>query len=198
MATLMRLGPADHGRQVTDEDWEVAHLEEGYRYEVIDGKLLVSPTPDLPHNNVEEWLADCWKEYARQHSEVVDYVTQSARIFIPRRPRLTVPQPDLAAYANFPFATPRAQRNWRLINPVFVAEVVSPDTADKDLIRNVELYLLVASVREYWILDERGGQVGLLVHHRRGSRWQRVLEVAEGETYTSRHFPGLEVTLTPP
>src|ERR1700678_2060589 len=117
MATLLLLGPADHGRQVTAEAWAAAPLEKGYHYEVIDGKLLVSPTPDLPHNNLEEWLDDCWKAYARQHPEVVDYVTQGARIFIPGRPRLTVPQPDLAAYANFPFATPRAQRSWRQINP---------------------------------------------------------------------------------
>jgi Uma2 family endonuclease len=198
MATLLRLGPSDHGRHVTEEDWEGANLERGYRYEVIDGRLLVSPTPDLPYNIVEEWLRDCWKDYARQHPEVVNFVSQGARIFIPGRPRLTVPQPDLAAYANFPLTAPRRQLNWRQINPVFVAEVLSPDDPDKDLVRNVELYMLVSSIREYWILDGRGDQVQLLVYRRRGPRWQNVIEWTEGETVTSRHFPGLAVTLTLP
>jgi Uma2 family endonuclease len=198
MTTLLRLGPADQGRHVTDEDLASAHFDEGYRYEVIDGKLFVSPTPDLPHNTVEDWLGECWKDYSRQHPEVVNYVARGARIFIPGRPRLTVPEPDLAAYQNFPIDTPWRLRNWRLISPVFVAEIVSQDNADKDLIRNVGLYLQVPSVREYWILDPRDDPIRLLIRRRRGSRWQREIVVVEGETYTSRHFPGLEVTLTSP
>jgi Uma2 family endonuclease len=198
MATLLRLGPADHGRYVTDEDLEAAHFEEGYRYEVIDGKLFVSPTPDLSHDILERWLCHGWEDYSRQHPEVVNYLTVKARIFIPGRPRLTVPEPDLAAYQNFPLDTPRAQQDWRLVSPVFVAEIVSPDNPDKDLIRNVGLYLQVPSIREYWILDPRDGPVRLLIRRRRGSRWQNVIEVAEGETVTSRHFPGLEMTMTPP
>jgi Uma2 family endonuclease len=198
MTTLLRLGPADHGRQVTDEEWEGAHLERGYCYEVIDGQLLVSPRPELPHDVLENWLKDRWKDFARQHPEVVNYVTNGARIYLSGRPRLTVPQPDLAAYAHFPYETPWRLLTWRQINPVFVAEVISPDDAEKDLIRNVGLYLQVPSIREYWILEPRGNQVRLLVHRRRGSRWQNVIEVAEGETYTSRHFPGLAVMLSPP
>ena len=197
MKTLLQLGPKDHGRQLTDEEWEAAHLERGYRYEVIDGRLIVSPAPELPHDSLDQWLLDTWKAYAQKYSQIVNYVTNGARIFIPGLPRLTVPQPDLAAYANFPLETPRRLRKWRLISPVFVAEIASEDNADKDLIRNVDLYLQVPSVLEYWILDGRGDHDRMLVYRRRGSRWQRVIEVAEGETYTSRFFPGLEITLSP-
>jgi Uma2 family endonuclease len=160
--------------------------------------LLVLPTPELPHNILERWLTNCWEDYSRQHPEVVNYVARGARIYLSGRPRLTVPQPDLAAYAHFPYETPRQMLTWRQISPVFVAEIVSEDNADKDLIRNVELYLQVPSIREYWILEPRGDQVRLLVHRRRGSRWQNVIELAEGETYTSRLFPGLAVMLAPP
>jgi Uma2 family endonuclease len=198
MATLLLLGPSDHGRNVTEEDLESAHFAEGYRYEVIDGTLFVSPTADLPHDRLTSWLHIAWLEYARQCPEVVNYVTGNARIFIPGRPRLTVPEPDLAAYAHFPHETPLPVLGWREISPVFVAEVISPDDADKDLVRNVELYLLVPSIREYWILDGRGDQVQMLVYRRRGSRWQNVIELAEGETVTSRHFPGLAMTLSLP
>jgi Uma2 family endonuclease len=36
---------------------------------------------------------------------------------------------------------------------VLVGEVVWEDDPDKDLVRNVELYLQVPSIREYWVLD---------------------------------------------
>ena len=39
MATLLKFGPADHGRRVTDEEAESARYAEGYKYEVIDGRL---------------------------------------------------------------------------------------------------------------------------------------------------------------
>src|SRR5258708_10401086 len=47
------------------------------------------------------------------------------------------------------------QRRWQNVSPLLVAEVISEDTAEKDLERNVALYLLVPSIREYWIIDPR-------------------------------------------
>src|SRR6266851_438244 len=56
MATVLRLGRADHGRPMTlDEFWH-SDYEEGYKYELIDGKLYVSPLPNLPGSLVERWI----------------------------------------------------------------------------------------------------------------------------------------------
>jgi len=53
------------------------------------------------------------------------------------------------------------------------------------------LYLQVPSIREYWILDPRddADRPALTVHRRRGQRWQQSIEIASGQTYTTRLLP---------
>ena len=56
MAIVVSLGLADHGHPVTLEEFESAEFEEGYKYELIDGRLYVSPTPNLPEDFILAWL----------------------------------------------------------------------------------------------------------------------------------------------
>lgn len=82
---------------------------------------------------------------------------------------------------------------------MLVGEILSRDNPDKDLVRNVELYLRVPTIREYWVVDTRADpdRPTKQVYRRRGSRWQRPLEVAYGETYATKLLPGFEVLLDP-
>jgi Uma2 family endonuclease len=82
---------------------------------------------------------------------------------------------------------------------VLVVEVLSADDPDKDLVRNVELYLQVPTIREYWVVDHRASvsQPQLLVYRRRGRRWQRVLTVPPGGRYTTRLLPDFELLVDP-
>jgi Uma2 family endonuclease len=199
MPTLLKLRPADHGRTISAEEFEAARGEEGYRFELIDGKVVVSPVAELDHDSVLEWLNDHLKAYRLRHPEVINYVSTHSRVFVPDSPSLTLPQPDLAAYRNFPDHLPFDERDWRDISPVLVVEVLSPDDAQKDLVRNVELYLQVPSVQEYWILDPRHGanQLTLRAYRRRGRRWLRPIEVAAGAEYSTRFLPGFALLIDP-
>jgi hypothetical protein len=38
MGVLVKIGPADHGRPMSLEEFETERYEEGYKYEIIDGK----------------------------------------------------------------------------------------------------------------------------------------------------------------
>ena len=89
--------------------------------------------------------------------------------------------------------------NWRDVSPLLVAEILSDDTANKDLVRNRDLYLQVPSIREYWIIDPRQGtrQTILLVYRRRGRGWARVRTVVPGGTYTTPLLPGFSLVVTP-
>jgi hypothetical protein len=49
MKTVLVLGPADHGRPMTREEFDAARDQEGYHSELIEGKAYVSPLPNLPH-----------------------------------------------------------------------------------------------------------------------------------------------------
>ena len=83
--------------------------------------------------------------------------------------------------------------------PILAAEILSEDNADKDLVRNVRLLLLVPSVREYWIFDPREDpdRPSLMVYRRRGASWQRPITLAAGETYTTKLLPGFSLLLDP-
>jgi Uma2 family endonuclease len=202
MATATRtIGPADDGLRMTWEDFSTADWEEGYRYELIDGRLVVAAAPNIEHDEYFDWIDWPLKRYSRVHPEVINRVSSSARVFIPGRPDETVPQPDLAAYQGFP-SRKRALTgvmNWRKVSPLVVVEIMSPDSTDKDLFRNVELYEAVPSIREYWIVDGRGEVEEMIfrVYRKRGSKWQKPIDFHYGDTYTTKLLPGFSLLIDP-
>ncbi len=197
--TRITIGPNDHDRPMTLEDFLSADGLEGYHYELIEGKVYVSPTPNLPQNVNEEWVHDQLRDYSREHPEVINYVTAKARVFVPGHDDLTNPEPDLAAYHNFPRRSRYRLLNWRLLSPRLVVEVLSEDDAEKDLIRNVELYRQVPSIREYWIIDPRDNPDAptMRVYRKRGQRWQKPIDLSAGETYTTPLLPGFTLLIDP-
>jgi Uma2 family endonuclease len=194
----LHLTPADASRALSIEEFEGASAEEGYRYELIHGRLVVSPVPNLSHEDVVEWIVEALRAYARTHPEVINRAKAPARVFVPDSDD-TAPEPDVACYHDYPTRLPLDQRDWRLISPVLVVEVLSPDNADKDRERNVELYLRVPSIREYWIIDplEDPNRPSLTVRRRRGQRWQKPIEIEFGESYETRLLPGLTLVVDP-
>jgi Uma2 family endonuclease len=200
MTTLLKIGPADHGRPMDFEDFATAAWEEGYQYELVDGKVYVSPVPNAPQGFSEKWIYTKVDDYARQRPEIINFVYNKARVFVPDRPGITSIEPDVAAYKDFPLQWLPEEYSWEDVNPLLVAEVLSLDDPDKDLVRNVELYLQVRTIKEYWVLDTRASvsQPTMYVYRRRSrTAWQRVIEVAYGETYTTRLLPGFELILDP-
>jgi Uma2 family endonuclease len=200
-APVLEIGPEDHGRPLALEAFEHSRSREGYHYELIDGKLYVSPKPNLPAGRLENWLLMKVYAYSAAHPEVVNYVTNNARVFVPEgvRTGVTAPEPDLAGYEDFPLEAAFDELAWQDVSPILVAEVLSDEDPDKDLVRNVELYLQVPSIREYWVLDSREdpNRPTLLVYRRRGQRWPRVIEVAPGEPYTTRLLPEFALVVDP-
>ncbi len=195
----MKIGPKDHGRPMTLEEFMTSASIEGYHYELIDGKLYVSPLPELPHARVEELISSLLMRYSWENPDVINYVSPKTRVFVPEHRVTTCPEPDVAAYCNFPLDRPFRELRWQDVSPILVVEVLSEDDPDKDLVRNVDLYLRVPSIREYWILDtlrEGPDRPYLLLNRRWRGRW-RPLEVAPGGTYTTRLLPGFELVVDP-
>jgi Uma2 family endonuclease len=196
MATELKLGPASHGRPMTWDEFISGEYEEGFRYELIDGKLYVSPWSLFPEDVVHNWLRFKLQLYSKARPDIINHVTGPARVFVPGRDDITAPEPDLAAYRNVPLHRRIRSIRWEDLSPILVAEILSAGDPNKDLVRNVELYLLVPSIKEYWVLDarENADYPSLRVHRRYGKRW-RVLEVGAEETYTTRLLPEFELKL---
>jgi len=183
---------------LTLEEIETADALEGYSYELIDGRLEVSPLPNMPHMYVLNWIRRLLENYAAAHGEVINYIS-AARVFVPLRRATTAPEPDVVAYRNFPTRGCAQRLRWQDHSPVLVVEVLSEDNAHKDLVRNRRLYRQVPSIREYWILDPRADadRPTLTVFRRRGQNWQQPITVAFGQVYSTRLLPGFSLLVDP-
>ena len=106
MTTLLKISPADHGRPMAYEDFTTAEYEEGYQYELIDGRLYVSPRPDAPQGRVEKWIYTKLDRYSLLYPEVINFVYNKTRVFVPGRPAVTCPEPDVTAYQDYPLDLP--------------------------------------------------------------------------------------------
>lgn len=50
----LKLGPTDHGRKLSLDDFDEAEFEPGARYEIIDGRVYVSAEPNPAENFLEK------------------------------------------------------------------------------------------------------------------------------------------------
>jgi len=85
------------------------------------------------------------------------------------------------------------------VSPVLVVEVISPDTAHKDLTRNRRLYLRVPTISEYWMLDTRDDldRPSLIALRRDGTRWAAPINIPFGGTYETPLLPGFSLVVAP-
>jgi Uma2 family endonuclease len=199
MPTLaLQLCSADHGRILTHDEWEHAEYQPGYKYELIEGRLYVSPQPNQPENFLEEWIGLALRLYAIQNPEIVNYVTSKSRVYVDDLEEITIPEPDLGVYKDYSTDAVEEGRNWSTCNPVLVVEVLVDGDEAKDLTRNPEIYLAVPSIKEYWVVDGRINwrQPSIICHRRYGKRWV-IRTHAAGSLFTSRLLPGFELLIKP-
>lgn len=196
-SVLLKLGPGDHGRALTLDDFDTAEFEPGFRYEIIDGRLYVSEEPDPTENALELWLFEKLWDYSRVDESALNHVTNKGRVFVHSREHGTVPEPDIAAFADYPLDRRLKGIKWSDVSPVLVCEVLM-DNPEKDLERNVELYLQVPSIKEYWVLDGRDNpEKPVLIQHRRhGKRWV-IRSFPYGSTLTTKLLPDFSLLIDP-
>jgi Uma2 family endonuclease len=198
MSTMvLKLGPRDHGRALTYDEYREAEYRAGYNYEIIGGRLYVSPQPAQPHDTAEGWLYWKLRMYVHEHPEHMNHVSNKAEVTVKRGKKPTIPGPDITGFKDYP--QDRADEvQWHELKPILVVEIMGKRSVKKDLDRNVKLYRKIPSIREYWVLDIRSGAFKpiLIVHRRRRLEWQ-VLTVPFGETYTTRMLPGFELVVNP-
>ena len=56
MATTLRYGPGDHGRPMTFDEFMEGNYDEGFKYELIHGRLYVSPKARFSHDWLETYI----------------------------------------------------------------------------------------------------------------------------------------------
>ena len=120
--------------------------DDGKRYEIVHGELLVTPSPSFTHQRaVREllWLVEAYLRPDRR-AEVL-----SSPADIELQPDSIV-QPDVFVFAT---VAGKPVRDWSEIGPLLLAiEILSPSTARYDRVVKRRLYL-EQRIPEYWIVD---------------------------------------------
>lgn len=198
MSTALRLGPRDHGRRMSFDEFMAGDYEEGFKYEIIAGRLYVSPQPRFAHDWIEQYVYGRLLAYLHERPDAINRVTNKSRVFVPDPTDVTAPEPDVVAYRDFPLHL-RSRVDWRNVSPVLVVEVLAGEDDDKDLVRNPELYFQVPSIAEYWLFDirEDAEQPKLKVFRRGPDAWE-IIDYGSEAVYRTPLLPGFELPVTPP
>jgi len=143
-------------RSHVEGPWTVDDLyalpDDGFRYEIFDGSLLVSPPPEFSHASTATILRDALNRQGSDNFALLDspglYVTPT-KYYIP----------DLVVIAR-----ERLRDRGRCLGPADVrlaVEVVSPNNPSNDLVLKRHAYA-AAGIPRYWIVDERDKTITVL------------------------------------
>ena len=142
--------------QVTYDEY-AALPDDGRRYELIDGELLVTPSPSTAHQRVVVALVSILRQHVREKDLGEVFVSPLDVILTPRN----APQPDIVFVA--------CEREDRVSArgiegaPTLVVEVLSPSRPALDLVKKRRIYFENA-IPHYWIADpEKRSLEGLLL-----------------------------------
>ena len=153
-AEQIMLMPAQrmYPRRWTEEQFYAARdaAPPGERWELVDGEVLTTPSPNWTHQRVVMRLAVALDAYVRRQSlgEVF-----TAPLDVKLQPGLVL-QPDILVV---PTGVLRARED--VVDRLLLAvEVISPSSARHDRVVKRPAYQR-NRVPEYWIVDERSGTV---------------------------------------
>lgn len=184
IATPQRIGPHSNGMLMTPEEFDaIDDWEEGYRYELVRGVLIVSPPAGAGERGSNDKLGYLIRQFRAMHSNggVMDDTLPSQDISTPTSRR----RADRAIWVGLG----RAPVPGRDV-PTIAIEFVSASNRDRqrDYIEKRKEYA-AAGIEQYWIIDPFRRR--MTVCFKSGA--EQV--IAEGETFRTDLLPGFELPL---
>ena len=181
-----RLGPASNGVRLTPKEFDrAADYEEGWRYELINGVLVVSPVPEDAEVSPNEELGRILRNYREDHPQggaLDDTMPERiVRIGDDRR------RPDRVIWTGLGRMPRKGE------SPRIIAEFVSRRRRDyiRDYEEKLEEYFQIP-IEEYWIIDRF--RRTLTVFYRSAGKVKKKV-VKEGQVYRTNLLPGFELPL---
>jgi Uma2 family endonuclease len=173
----------------TYEDYKSLPYSERQRFELLEGELIMAPSPNTEHQEIARELFRPLEEYIRRHNLGKIY-------FAPLDVVLGEPGEEQVVQPDILFVR-KARRH--IIRedeirgaPDLVVEILSPATAEKDRVFKRRLYAKYG-VPEYWIVDPEEETIEVLTLGERG--YERAGLYHKNETLESPLLPGLRIPL---
>ena len=171
-----------HAASVRFTYQDYLNLPEDHRYEIIEGDLLMSPSPSKRHQRIVRRLLVLLSEFVERRKLGEVFVSPYDVVIS----NTDVVQPDLLFISaeRSDVARERAVQG----APDLVVEVLSSSTAERDRTVKTKLYAR-AGVRELWLVDPDAKTLEVLVNTPTGFRRESLFSA--GQTARSPMFPGL-------
>ncbi len=190
MATVseqLLIGPRQNGTLMTPEEFDHADFEEGWRYELVNGVLIVSPRPLEEERDPNEEFGHWLRLYQETHPQgrALDK-TLHEHIVRTRRGRRAA---DRAIWAGLGRKPRRGE------TPTIIAEFVSEGKKawKRDYEEKRDEYAEIGVV-EYWVIDRFERTLTVYFLTRAGKARKRTIR--EGQVYATKLLPGFELRLS--
>jgi Uma2 family endonuclease len=179
--------PAQSSDRWTISDLEYFPVEEGKRYEIVEGELLVSSQPHWSHQQT------CGRIFAALDSWSVQNqsgeASQAPGVIFDEENAVA---PDVVWISRERLPGAIGEDGKLRIAPDLAVEVLSPGSVNERRDREAKLKLYsVRGVREYWIVDWRAKSIE--VYRRENAALNRVATLYAEDELTSPLLPGFAV-----
>ena len=157
------------------------------RYQLIDGELVLAPSPSTRHQSVSSELFVVLHQFVRQHGlgmvwdAPLDVVLSDNEVFQPDILFVSNERRGIVTEANIRGA------------PDLVVEILSPSTRQHDEGHKREVYS-GHGVKEYWIVDPEDGMVQVLAASEAGLAPSGIF--SREDSLVSMLLPGFAVELS--
>ena len=187
----IHIGPADHGRRMSLDDFNEAIGQDGHTYELNRGVIEVSGIPDLPHGRQLQEVRDQLTLHKLTRVGSIDYLGGGGEAKMLIASVESERHPDLSVYTTRPPPGVTGAAVWAVWVPAIVVEVVSARSGRRDYDEKPDEYL-AAGVGEYWIVDADQRRFTALT--RDGNQWRPAV-YEPSQAYTTGVLPGFSLDL---
>src|SRR5215212_2035881 len=98
LLSKIMVGPGDHGRRMTLDEFDTAESVEGRLYELSRGEVVVTDVPNPRHGRVVFTLRQQLAAYCLARPDVVQVIFSGAECKLLIEPTQSERHPDLAIY----------------------------------------------------------------------------------------------------
>jgi Uma2 family endonuclease len=159
----------------------------GVRLELVDGDIIVSPSPAYAHSHTDRQLTIILGNYINEH-DLGELVGDVDTIF----GNLDVRRPDIIFTAKSRLHLLDADQHGIHFAPDLCAEIVSPGSATMDRVDKFKLYAK-HKVPHYWLIDPEAKS--FLAYRLAGSKYTLSASATGNEKVKAPPFPALEIPL---